>query len=539
METIQRPRTQLPRRTPAAPEAVRANDGDLLQRFIDGQDETAFDELVRRHGPMVLGVCQRVLHNRHDAEDCFQAAFMVLVRKATAIQPRSMVGNWLYGVAYRTALEARKMAARRRVVERKQPPAAPCEPAIDRWQELRPVLDQELARLPDKYRVVLIACDIQGKTRQQAAHQLGLPEGTVASRLSRARALLEKRLKRHNVALSAVALGLVLSQHAQAAPVPSSLAASTVAAAARLAAGKAVSPSVAALADNVLKAMFFSKLKIAAALCVLLVAIGLGISAFLPAAGAERKPQPEPRKVKPEYRTGYVVQTIDVATNTIEATRSESFDGAESALLLRVGSSTHILIDGRDAQLKDLQSGFVVDLQFERSADGPPKAIRIEATGETVGGVFLSMDNESITIEGEILGDKIPKKFELEKTAVAVIDAKPAKHDQFKVKMKVKLYTSFGKPGVTKVEAVGPKIVGIVKSIDPKKPAIAVISGEPAAANGEEDVSVSPDAPVFVNGKKCQLTALRSGMRVTLHMSAEPGQSCVAGIVAASEGKKE
>ena len=215
MATIQRPRTPPSRRQPSATDAACANDGDLLQRFIDFKDEAAFDELVRRHGQMVLGVCQRVLHNSHDADDCFQAAFMVLVRKATAIQPRSMVGNWLYGVAYRTALEARKMAARRRVVERKQPPALPAEPAADRWVELRPVLDQELARLPDKYRVVLIACDIQGKTRQQAAQHLDLPEGTVASRLARARALLAKRLERHRITLSAVTLGMILSQHAQ------------------------------------------------------------------------------------------------------------------------------------------------------------------------------------------------------------------------------------------------------------------------------------------------------------------------------------
>ena len=180
------------------------------------------------------------------------------------------------------------------------------------------MLDQELARLPDKYRVVLIACDIQGKTRQQAAHQLGLPEGTVASRLARGRALLAKRLTRHQVALSAVTLGLMLSQHAQAASVPSSLAASTVAAAARLAAGKAVSSSVAALADNVVKAMFVSKLKVAAAMLVVLAAM-LGLVGVvppsLPRASAERTPQPEPRKTKPQYAPGYVVQTIDLANH--------------------------------------------------------------------------------------------------------------------------------------------------------------------------------------------------------------------------------
>src|ERR1700722_693594 len=160
METIQRPRTPPSRRKPSAPDVVCANDGDLLQRFIDGRDEAAFDELVRRHGPMVLGVCQRVLHNPHDAEDCFQAAFLVLVRKATTIQPREMVGNWLYGVAYRTALEAKKMAARRRNRERKKFEMPRLDSPGDQWQELRPLLDQELTRLPDKYRYVLIACDL-------------------------------------------------------------------------------------------------------------------------------------------------------------------------------------------------------------------------------------------------------------------------------------------------------------------------------------------------------------------------------------------
>jgi RNA polymerase sigma factor (sigma-70 family) len=540
METIQRPRIPPSRRKPCAPDVVRANDGDLLQIFIDGGDEVAFDELVRRHGPMVLGVCQRVLHNQHDADDCFQATFMVLVRKATAIQPRSMVGNWLYGVAYRTALEARKMAARRRVVERKQPPAVSSEPAFDHWQELRPVLDQELARLPDKYRVVLIACDIQGKTRQQAAHLLGLPEGTVASRLARARALLAKRLARHNVALSAVTLGLVLSQHALAASLPASLAAATVTAAARMAAGKAIAPSVATLADTVVKAMFLSKLKIAAAMCVLLAAIGLGLSAFLPAANAERKPQPEPRIIKSEQATDYVVQAIDVANNTIEATQTESFDGDDLALLsLRVGPATKILVDGRDAKLADIQTGHIVNLTFERSAIGQHNALRIEATGEIVGsGLVLAMDGDTMTVESEIKGDKVEKQYGL-KTAETFIDSKKVKADQYKAKMKVKLYASFGKPGISKVEAVGPKIVGVVKAVDPKKPSIAVIAKEPAMAEGEGDVSVSPDAPVFVNGKKSQLSALWPGMRVTLHMSAEPGQRCVVGIVAISEGKKD
>src|SRR5579862_261147 len=124
------------------------SDGQLLDRFIARQDERAFEEIVRRHGLMVLGVCQRVLDNPHDAEDCFQAVFMVLVRKATTIVPREMVGNWLYGVAYRTALEAKKMAARRRIRERKKFDMPRDDTDTERWQELQPLLDQEMSRLP-------------------------------------------------------------------------------------------------------------------------------------------------------------------------------------------------------------------------------------------------------------------------------------------------------------------------------------------------------------------------------------------------------
>ena len=161
-------------------------DGDLLDLFLLRRDDAAFAELVRRHGPMVLGVCRRVLKNPHDADDAFQATFLILVRRGDSVRPRGRVGAWLHGVAYRTALEARRAAAKRRLKEAKAAPRI--EAPVDVWEELRPALDRELARLPAKYRVPLLACDLEGKTRKEAAAQLGWPEGTVASRLSRARA---------------------------------------------------------------------------------------------------------------------------------------------------------------------------------------------------------------------------------------------------------------------------------------------------------------------------------------------------------------
>src|SRR5262249_29947177 len=150
-----------------------------------------------------------VLRNPHDADDAFQATFLVLVRRGDSVQPSGKVGNWLYGVAYRTALEARRAAARRRVKEaraRKVPPLQRVGFAEnapdDAWADLRPLLDRELSRLPDRYRGPVVLCDLEGQTQKEAARQLGCPEGTVSSRLARGRALLARRLRRHGAALS-------------------------------------------------------------------------------------------------------------------------------------------------------------------------------------------------------------------------------------------------------------------------------------------------------------------------------------------------
>src|SRR5712691_3461796 len=185
-------------------------DGQLLEGFITRHEEAGLAALVRRHGPMVWGVCRRVLHNHHDAEDAFQATFLVLVRKAASIVPGEMVANWLYGVAHQTALKARATTARRRARERqvKEMP----EPQVveqDLWPDLQSLLDQELSRLPDKYRVPIVLCDLEGKTYKEAARQLGVPEGTVAGRLARARTMLAKRLARHGLAVSGGALAAV------------------------------------------------------------------------------------------------------------------------------------------------------------------------------------------------------------------------------------------------------------------------------------------------------------------------------------------
>ncbi len=245
-----------------APPGSGLTDGQLLARFVDTRDEAAFTALVRRHGPMVWQLCQRVLGHAQDAEDAFQATFLVLARKAAAVVRRESVGSWLYAVAYRTALEARTAGARRRAREKQvenmpHPVVPPAEPA-----DWRPWLDQELSRLPEHYRAVVVACDLEGLSRKEAARQLKLAEGTVSSRLTRGRCLLAQRLARHGLAIAGGALATALAEGAAAQP-PALLLAATVQSALLVAAGEwaAVVPSVAILTRGVLKIMFLTKLK--------------------------------------------------------------------------------------------------------------------------------------------------------------------------------------------------------------------------------------------------------------------------------------
>jgi RNA polymerase sigma factor (sigma-70 family) len=282
--------------------AALRDDGDmtdrlLLERFLTAGEEAAFEALVRRHGPMVLGVCRRVLDHLQDAEDAFQATFLVLVRKARSIVKRDTVGNWLYGVAYRTAHKARTAAARRRRKETQmsRPEALPTET----WNEVRPVLDEELSRLPDKYRGPIVLCDLEGSTRKEAAQRLGCPEGTVSGRLARGRELLAKRLARRGLALSGGALAAVLGSDAATACVPAPLVGQTVRAAASVASGNAaagaVSTTVAALTEGVLQAMFLSKVKTASAVVLALALLGAGVALYLtdaPPAPAAQAPPP-------------------------------------------------------------------------------------------------------------------------------------------------------------------------------------------------------------------------------------------------------
>jgi RNA polymerase sigma factor (sigma-70 family) len=262
------------RRAALGADGADLGDAELLQRFISRRDEAAFAALVRRHGPMVLGVCRRVLRHEADAEDAFQATFLVLVRRAATILPRARVGNWLYGVAHKTALKAKALNGKRRSKEREaaaRPPAAAPDEARGHLLE---VLDDELARLPDKYRASIVLCDLQGKSYREAARQLGCPQGTLSGRLTRGRVLLARRLARHGLAFSGGPLAALLARDGAAASVSPLLTASTVKAAFAYAAGPAtaagaVSAAVVSLTEGALKMMFLNRLKTTVALLLL------------------------------------------------------------------------------------------------------------------------------------------------------------------------------------------------------------------------------------------------------------------------------
>ncbi|MCI0463691.1 MAG: sigma-70 family RNA polymerase sigma factor [Gemmataceae bacterium] len=292
-------------------------DGQLLRRFIAAGDGLAFEELVRRHGAMVLGVCRRVLANVHDAEDAFQATFLVLARRAGSLTRPERVANWLHGVALRVAREARGRRTRRDAEKSDNPAVTLADPADEALrEELRSVLDEELDRLPEKYRAPVVLCHLEGQTHACAARALRVPVGSMSWRLARALDLLRQRLVRRGVTLSAGALAGLLPVAAAPCSVPPGLLASTAGVGALLVRAEALLPGAvsaraAALAQGALTALTPARLRGIAALVLAIALIGTGAAVVAqrdapdpapasqtPAAGTD-KPAPEKPDLPP------------------------------------------------------------------------------------------------------------------------------------------------------------------------------------------------------------------------------------------------
>jgi len=358
-------------------------DAELLADFLADRDETAFTELVRRHGPMVLGVCRRGLRSDADAEDAFQATFIVLARRAADIRPAGQVGRWLYGVARRTTLKARARAARRRaaeaVVAGPEPVARPVEP-----DDVREVIDEELSRLPPRLLAPVVLCAIEGRPYRAAARDLGIPEGTLSNRLAAARRTLAGRLARRGVTLPAAGLG-VLFTAGPAQAVSPTLAAVTVEAAV-----EPVFPS--ALAEGVMSAMRFAKLlRVAFALFAVAAVAGCGVALL-----ADGPPDKDARAIEGEWSlvavedSGKPVPTdqlkgVGVTINDGKMTVSDN----NMTVAIRLDSSVqpHVIDLTGPGQTRPALGIYELDGDTLRicwateEADARPKVFRTTATG--------------------------------------------------------------------------------------------------------------------------------------------------------------
>jgi RNA polymerase sigma factor (sigma-70 family) len=532
-------------------------DGQLLEDFVSRRDDAALGALVRRHGPMVWAVCRRVLCNWHDAEDAFQATFLVLVRKAASVVPREMVANWLYGVAHQTALKARATTAKRRARERQvQEMPEPAVSEADFWHELQALLDQELSRLPDTYRVAIVLCGLEGKTRKEAARQLGVPEGTLAAKVARGRVMLAKRLARRGLAVSVGSLVAALAKNAASASAPSSVVVSTIKAAGLFAAGQAatsgvISVTVAALTEGVLKAMVLTKLKIATAVLLAVGLLGTG-AGWLTHQALAKKPTDKAGKdagQKDRTEVRGVVKAVDASRNTILVHLDKGLAGEETFAL--AGDARVFLDDGtgdrlgfREGNLADLAEGISVTLRLSEDQ----RVTRLWAEGPIIQGTLKAVDaaNHRITatmaLKGEPATDKI---FDVAKNAQLFIDDgqaldKPAKQPSLAdlpVNAVVILKLSADRKAVGSIRAEGQSVTGLVKATDGAKSTITVTISTKGEPDVDRTFAVAKTAWVSVDDGKPKdkakpaeaqsIADLPIGAQATLRLSLD-GQSVVA-----------
>jgi RNA polymerase sigma factor (sigma-70 family) len=555
------------RRIVIATDARSMSDGDLLDCFVTGGDEAAFEALVRRHGPMVLGVCRRVLHDPHEADDAFQATFVVLLRKCGSLAQPELLGNWLYGVAFRTAREVRNRAARRRARELQAVPVEEATPPSE-WDDLRPVLDEELNRLPAKYRIPVVLCDLQSKSRKEVARQIGCPEGTLSSRLARAHDLLRRRLLRRGLALSGGWLAVGLSSGVATAALPPSLVLNTVKAALAVSVADAVgvgvlSAPVAALVEGVMQAMFLSKVKITAAvlLTIGMVSVSVGVLthqalADRPAAGAaaadDKKPEREAGREKPAGPSVQgILKTVDLDKSSVTVTVRHE-DGKLADHTIAVPKDAKVVLAKGPGELGDLKPQMRVAVQLtadEKSVvaikvlagDEPARAGR-EEDRPNLAGQVKSVDAAKNTITITIRRDgQEPQDQTLNVAAnatVSVPSKEGAKLGDVVAGMRVALIVDAAKQLVTSVRAdAGPRaeprrqptLPAVFQSADAAKNTINVTIKGDGDRNIERTFELSKELRVSTGKKEdAKLSDLAAGMRIMLLMS--PDRRTITGV---------
>jgi RNA polymerase sigma factor (sigma-70 family) len=544
-------------------------DAELLERFVHSRDEAAFELLVWRHGRAVLAICRRVLRDVHEAEDAFQATFLLLARRAGSVGRRAAVGGWLRKVAYRVALEARSRTVRRQAREqaravRSSDTRAADPIALAEERDLQRVIDEEVGRLVEKYRTPFVLCYYEGKSNAEAARALGCAVGTVESRLTRARTRLRARLARRG--LGAALLAEEAGRGTAWAAVPDGLVGATARAAVRFAAGGPaggmISVEAAALAEGVLRTMVLSKLTVvtAVALTVGIVAGVLAAPLRIPGSavegGAAQATPPPAAKTGASKWTmeSGVVKKVDAPGQTITVvaqptttrfaeiilkgqTRNDAVwlesviaPKAEQAFVnLSDGKETQrklsprlkVLIDGKEARLADLAGNIAVQLTEENGV-----VTRIETFGSSREGVIEGIDLARGTIT---LGQPNQHgKYELAKDAAVEIDGRPRTLADLKPEMPATVGFSALKQVVIHVRAEGPQVEGVLKTVDPDRRTLSVrLRNVPLTV---PDLPVADGAEVQVGGKAGRLADLKAGMRVTLRLAADPESNRVVGV---------
>ncbi|MCE9566120.1 MAG: sigma-70 family RNA polymerase sigma factor [Planctomycetes bacterium] len=528
-------------------DAVDHGDGELLARYRSVRDQDAFGSLVRRHGPMVLGVCRRVLRDSHAADDAFQTTFLVLAKRADAVRPPDRLAPWLYGVAYRTALKARGRAFRRQQVEQDYATetATRALPTSPEASDLLPALDEQLNALPEKYRTPLVLCGVQGLNKTEAAERLGLPEGTVSSRLARAREMLRDRLIRRGVAVPSAAFAALFTADTLQAAVPASLATSTTG----IALGSSPIPAtVLTLSHEVIRSMTMLKLQFwgTIAMAVSLVGGSFGLLAIQadekkpqPVPGEIRKPQPaqvdpvkkpngndekngqnnqkdgdKPGKpAKPAVKAGGRVGAVDAKENTITLVTKGEGGLVEKAMKVPAGAK--VFIDDKEAKLADIPKGSFASFLAGAPKDGKPDEItEVRVTGGNTNGIIKQVGATSLSLESE----KNPQTFKLTADTKVTVNGKDAKIADLKVGDKVAVLLSADGASALSLasgnqpDGVKPiktaRFTGKVTAVDAAAKTISL------AGKGEGNdivVKLTADAKITVDGKAAKFSDIVKG----------------------------
>ena len=535
----QQPTVEHLRRLVSALTGDRRSDRELLDAFASRHDEGAFSTLVSRHGRLVLAACRRILRNEQDAEDAFQATFLVLARKAGAVRWQEFVGSWLYHVAVRVSMKLRSQRMRRRTQPLEscaaEPPAPTAPPSA---QDFQTMLDEELHELPARYHAPLVLCYLQGMTQDEAARALDWTAGSIRGRLNRGRDLLRQRLARRGVALSAVLFAAALAPPASTAPLPSLLLVTTVRSGLLFAAG-AVEPgvlpaTVLTLAEGVLYAMFVKKMQFTSLVLLALGLVGAGAGWFAAPALAERfapavaaadgsvAAPSDGRYRKPTGVQGRVSK-IEAGRNPVAVTivlgrGDDDDDDNDAAKTVRIAfdlaRDAKVRVAGRPAELTDLKEGAPVTLEL--AADNRTVAA-VHARGKIVAGAPGKMDaakQELSLLSDDDEAARPPQTFRILKDAALYIDDFPAQVADLEDCDELEVELAADGQAVARVRGRWEKdgdIEGKVTAVDAAAGAVTLLVEGDDDVKQEYRLKVGATTKLHINGVASKVADLKPG----------------------------